>query len=296
MAAFANAALHVPLQRRDDVALLETKVQKVLDDETEHDRRTAHERYRVVHIHRDARLLEQGTHHADVARVAGAGAVNSEIKFRPALLPHLQVLGVHQRLGVLGPVEDLHVLELVTVGKDVDNGGTQRDQTDTPGDDDDVLAVVRFHRKPVAKRPPERKLVTRLVLLERVGADPYPSQCEEGLPFRRGRRKRQGEFTLARNRHQAEHARAEGREEPLLILGVLKVPLHRLDLGNLVVQGVDDGYLGQIDILGLLHCLSLSVVARRIISTTLGIPMSPWHTIAQRPQPMQATDSSRWMK
>ena len=41
---------------------------------------------------------------------------------------------------------------------------------------------------------------------------------------------------------------------------------------------------------------SFAAVARRIISTTLGIPTSPWHTAAQRPQPTQAIESSRWMK
>jgi hypothetical protein len=41
---------------------------------------------------------------------------------------------------------------------------------------------------------------------------------------------------------------------------------------------------------------SWAAVARRIISTTVGMPTSPWQTSAQRPQPTQAMVSSRWMK
>ena len=188
--AFANPALHVPLTGGDDVVLFETQFQQVLDDETEHDRRAADKGDSVVDFDLDARFLEQRADNTDVAGVTGAGTVDGQVEFRPALLPFLQVIGVHERFRILGAVKNLEVLELVTIGQDIDDGGAQWNQADAAGHDDDVLAVVRFHRKTVAERAAQRKFVAGLILLEGVGADSHLAKREKGLPFRGARRQR----------------------------------------------------------------------------------------------------------
>ena len=82
--------------------------------------------------------------------------------------------------------------------------------------------------------------------------------------------------------------------------GILEAPVKRLHLRDVVHHPVQDRQLRQIDIFsgwtGSCLVTQFSGAARRIISTTLGMPMSPWQTAAQRPQPTQAMDSSRWMK
>src|ERR1035438_10245666 len=88
VAALADTAFHVTLQRRDDVALLKTHSQQILDDEAEHHRRSAHEGHRIFERHRNAGLLEQAAHHADITRPAIGCAIHREMALHArCLLP-----------------------------------------------------------------------------------------------------------------------------------------------------------------------------------------------------------------
>jgi hypothetical protein len=104
---------------------------------------------------------------------------------------------------------------------------------------------------------------------------------EKGFVLGRAGRKRGWKFANAKQRHLRKLSGAESFEL-FLLLRIFEVPMECLHFRNVVRHPVEHGEFGQINIFcgrsGHVGCgaiLSFSAVARRIISTTLGMPMSP---------------------
>ncbi len=179
----------------------------------------------------------------------------------------------------------------------IDDARAQGNETDATGDKNEVSAFVILHRKTVAIRSADGELVAGLELMEGGGAGADLANGEEGLFFIRAWREGGGEFADAEHGNLSELSRAKAFKLRLR-RGILKTPVKCLHVRDVIHHPVQHRHFGQVSIfsVGRVHYWCCPTAARRIISTTLGIPISPWHTAAQRPQPTQAMASSRWMK
>jgi hypothetical protein len=229
---------------------------------------------------------------------AVAGAVHGEMTLHAAgLLPRAQIRQVHQFARSFGAVKDLDAPVTRPVLERIDDAGAQGNKPDAAGDKGQVHAFVILHRKSVAVRAAHGEGVAGLEPMKGGGATAHLPDGEKGLVLGGAGRKRGWKFAHAEEGNLGELSGPEVLELRLR-RRVLEAPVKRLHLRNVLHHPVQewpalaDKYF---------QCwagsfLAVSGAARRIISTTLGMPISPWQTAAQRPQPTQAMASSRWMK
>ena len=264
MPTFANAALHVALERGDDVALMESHPQQILDDEPEHDGRTTDESNRVLDWNRYSRLLEETANHAHVSRpwfsstigVQRIGvcsiivrAIDGEMAFHSGRsLPLVKLRHVHQLIWRFRAVEDLYASVLFAVCERVDDHGAQRDEADSTGNKDEVLAAILFHRKAVAVGSAHRELVAGLERMQRRGATAHLPDGKECFLLGGTGRKRGWELTHPEKRHLGELSRKKA-PEGALFGRVFKVPEECIHFLNLVHDAIKHRDLRQIHVL-----------------------------------------------
>ena len=171
----------------------------------------------------------------------------------------------------------------------VHDAGAERDQADSARNEHEVLAAIILHRESVAVGAAYRELVARLQRMQRRGATAHLPDRKERLILSGTGWKRGWKLAHSEKRDLRKLARQKATEG-FLFRSILKVPIESLHFMNLIHDAIEHCDFGQINVLDhvwngdcrwrvfdqrWIHASFPCAAERRIISTTLGMPMSP---------------------